>query len=50
MPLSGFNPYKIGVELFKDIERRWDEGGRGLGGGSCVSERFDEDSAQPAHQ
>jgi stage V sporulation protein R len=23
MPPGGFNPYKIGVELFKDIERRW---------------------------
>lgn len=26
MPPGGFNPYKIGVELFKDIERRWDTG------------------------
>jgi stage V sporulation protein R len=26
MPPGGFNPYKIGVELFKDIERRWDKG------------------------
>jgi stage V sporulation protein R len=23
MPPGGFNPYKIGVELWKDIERRW---------------------------
>ncbi len=29
MPPGGFNPYKIGVELFKDIERRWDKGQHG---------------------
>ena len=29
MPAGGFNPYKIGVELFKDIERRWDSGQHG---------------------
>jgi stage V sporulation protein R len=29
MPPGGFNPYKIGVELFKDIERRWDTGQHG---------------------
>ncbi|MCA9300006.1 MAG: SpoVR family protein [Phycisphaerales bacterium] len=26
---GGFNPYKIGVELFKDIERRWNTGQHG---------------------
>ncbi len=26
MDPGGFNPYKVGVELFKDIERRWDKG------------------------
>ena len=26
MPLGGFNPYKIGVELFRDIETRWNKG------------------------
>jgi stage V sporulation protein R len=26
MPPSGFNPYKIGIELFRDIERRWNMG------------------------
>lgn len=26
MPPSGFNPYKIGIELFRDIERRWNRG------------------------
>ena len=30
MPPGGFNPYKIGVELFKDIERRWNTGQHGL--------------------
>ncbi len=29
MPPGGFNPYKIGVELFKDIERRWNMGQHG---------------------
>ncbi len=28
---GGFNPYKLGVELFRDIEERWDTGlGQGL--------------------
>jgi stage V sporulation protein R len=26
MPPGGFNPYKIGLELFRDIEERWDKG------------------------
>ncbi|MFG0329488.1 MAG: SpoVR family protein [Phycisphaerales bacterium] len=26
---GGFNPYKIGLEIFKDIERRWDTGRHG---------------------
>jgi stage V sporulation protein R len=29
MQPGGFNPYKIGVEMFKDIERRWDKGQHG---------------------
>jgi len=29
MPPGGFNPYKIGVELWKDIERRWNTGQHG---------------------
>lgn len=29
MPPGGFNPYKIGVELFKDIEQRWNKGQHG---------------------
>jgi stage V sporulation protein R len=29
MPPGGFNPYKIGVELFKDIEARWNKGQHG---------------------
>ncbi len=48
MPAGGFNPYKIGVELFKEIERRWDRGQHGpiwerldsLG----AKERFDDKS------
>ncbi|MEZ6242432.1 MAG: SpoVR family protein [Phycisphaerales bacterium] len=48
MPPGGFNPYKIGVELFKEIERRWDRGQHGaiwerldsLG----AKERFDDKS------
>jgi stage V sporulation protein R len=26
MPPGGFNPYKIGLELFRDIEERWNKG------------------------
>jgi len=26
MPPGGFNPYKIGVEIFRDIEERWNKG------------------------
>jgi len=26
MPPGNFNPYKVGIELFRDIERRWDRG------------------------
>jgi stage V sporulation protein R len=29
MEPGGFNPYKIGVEMWKDIERRWDTGRHG---------------------
>jgi len=29
MAPGGFNPYKIGIELWKDIERRWDVGQHG---------------------
>lgn len=29
MPPGGFNPYKIGYELFRDIERRWNMGQHG---------------------
>lgn len=29
MPPGGFNPYKIGVELFRDIERRFNKGQHG---------------------
>lgn len=29
MPPGGFNPYKIGIELWKDIEHRWNTGRHG---------------------
>ncbi len=29
MAPGGFNPYKIGIEMFKDIERRWNKGQHG---------------------
>ena len=44
MPPGGFNPYKLGVELFKDIERRWDTGQHG-----ADWERLDVIGAREAH-
>jgi stage V sporulation protein R len=48
MPPGGFNPYKIGVELFKDIERRWDRGQHGHDWenleGVGAKERYDNQS------
>jgi stage V sporulation protein R len=48
MPPGGFNPYKIGIELFKDIERRWDKGQHGSSWdrleGIGDKERFDDQS------
>ncbi|GJM18311.1 MAG: stage V sporulation protein R [Phycisphaeraceae bacterium] len=48
MAPGGFNPYKIGVELFKDIERRWDRGQHGPEwerlGGIGERGRFDDGS------
>ena len=44
MAPGGFNPYKIGVELFKDIERRWDRGQHGPDW-----ERLDTIGAKKAH-
>jgi stage V sporulation protein R len=48
MPPGGFNPYKIGVELFKDIERRWNTGQHGPAWealeGIGQKERFDDQS------
>lgn len=41
---GGFNPYKIGVELFKDIERRWDRGQHGP-----AWEAMDDLGAREAH-
>ncbi len=48
MPAGGFNPYKIGLELFRDIERRWNTGQHGPRwedlGGLGERERFDDGS------
>ena len=48
MPAGGFNPYKIGIELFKDIERRWNTGQHGPVWenleGLGAKERFDDGS------
>jgi stage V sporulation protein R len=48
MPPGGFNPYKIGVEIFKDIERRWNRGQHGAAWdgleGIGEKERFDDGS------
>jgi stage V sporulation protein R len=48
MAPGGFNPYKIGVELFKDIERRWNTGQHGPSWerleGLGAKERFDDKS------
>lgn len=37
MPPNGFNPYKIGIELFRDIESRWDKGQFGREWEECDS-------------
>jgi stage V sporulation protein R len=50
MPPGGFTPYKIGVELFKDIERRWDRGQHGAEWESLedigAREAYDDQSQQ----
>jgi len=35
MPPSGFNPYKIGIELFRTIEQRWNRGQFGKEWSEC---------------
>lgn len=35
MPPSGFNPYKIGIELFRTIEERWNKGQFGKEWSEC---------------
>ncbi len=48
MAPGGFNPYKIGVEMFKDIERRWNMGQHGAAWESLegvgARERYDDKS------
>jgi stage V sporulation protein R len=36
MPPSGFNPYKIGIELFRNIEERWNKGQFGKEWSECT--------------
>lgn len=36
MPPSGFNPYKIGIELFRNIEERWNKGQFGREWSECT--------------
>ena len=35
MPPGNFNPYKVGLELFRDIERRWNRGQFGTAWEEC---------------
>jgi stage V sporulation protein R len=48
MPAGGFNPYKVGLEMFKDIERRWNRGQHGPAwerlGGIGERDRYDDHS------
>jgi len=44
MPPGGFNPYKIGIELWKDIEERWNTGRHG-----AAWERLEGVGAQGRH-
>ena len=41
MAQGGYNPYKVGIELFRDIEERWNKGRFGLEWDQCndVNER-----------
>ena len=43
MSPTGFNPYKVGIELFRDIEERWNKGQFGKEWEEC-----DDLSAQEA--
>lgn len=39
MQPGGFNPYKVGIELMRDIERRWDRGQHGREWSECADLR-----------
>lgn len=45
MAPGGFNPYKIGIELFRDIEERWDKGRFGKEWNDChdISQKINWD-------
>ncbi len=38
MSPMGFNPYKVGIELFRNVEQRWDRGQHGREWESCTDE------------
>ena len=35
MQMGGYNPYKVGIELFRDIEERWNKGRFGRDWDEC---------------
>ena len=37
MSPTGFNPYKVGIEIFRDIEERWNKGQFGRDWNECLS-------------
>ena len=39
MSPTGFNPYKVGIELYRDIEERWDKGRFGKEWNECDDSR-----------
>ncbi len=45
MSPTGFNPYKVGIELYRDIEERWDKGQHGKEWNECsdIKERANWD-------
>jgi len=50
MPQGNFNPYKVGIELFRDVERRWNTGQHGAAYDALdtlgAKDRHDDRSAQ----
>lgn len=50
MAPNGFNPYKVGIELFRDIENRWNKGQHGKEWNECqdIQERKNWDKRDNA--